>query len=199
MKANDLILELSRRYCEPNRHYHTIEHIARMLFLGRELDLSDEQVLAIWFHDAVYDSRSDTNEEDSAELADSMMSAAEFNDESIELVKQIVLDTKIHQPSCPQAAAVIDLDLASLAVPWEEYERNRRNIRLEYDWVAHADYEAGLRSFLVSFLDRPRIYWTDWGANLEAPARSNLSRALEALEVGEVNEPDEESDASAYE
>ena len=38
------------------------------------------------------------------------------------------------------------------------------------------------------FLDRPRIFYTDWGAALETPARSNLNRALEALEFGDMSE-----------
>lgn len=117
MHQSDILLDLTRRYCEPHRHYHTIGHIADMLHRGRELDLRDEQVLAIWFHDAIYDTRSDTNEQDSADLAVQMLGAADHASAKIEDVRQIVLDTKGHVPSIPGSAAVIDLDLSSLAAP----------------------------------------------------------------------------------
>jgi len=99
MKANQILVELTRRYTEPHRHYHNIEHIAYALDLGRELPLSDEQILGLWFHDAVFDVHSSTNEEDSARLADELLGAGGYPRASIEIVRQIVLDTKHHEPT----------------------------------------------------------------------------------------------------
>ena len=69
MEATDLLMELTRRYTEPHRRYHDLRHIADMLCKGEALKLSDEQVMAVWFHDAIYDPTSKTNEADSAVLA----------------------------------------------------------------------------------------------------------------------------------
>ncbi len=65
----DLLLELTRRYEEPHRRYHALPHIADMLHRGRDLQLDDVQVAAIWFHDAIYDPRALDNEAQSAALA----------------------------------------------------------------------------------------------------------------------------------
>ena len=176
-----LLLDLTRRYCEPHRHYHTIEHIANMLHLGRDLDLTDDQVYAIWYHDAIYDSRSETNEEDSADVAVQALRSIGWNDPSIQVVRQIVLDTKSHEPTIPQSDIVIDLDMSSIAAPWPEYERNRENIRKEYDWVPDDEFIDGTREFLQTLLDRDRVFYTDWGAALEPRARENMRRALDAM------------------
>jgi predicted metal-dependent HD superfamily phosphohydrolase len=173
-----LLLDLTRRYCEPHRHYHTIEHIANMLFVGRDLDLADEQIYAIWYHDAIYDSRSETNEEDSADLASQALRSIGWEESRIALVQQMVLDTKSHEPTTPMSDIVIDLDMSSTAADWPEYERNRVNIRREHEWVSDEEFTKGTRQFLQSFLDRDRIFWTEWGAALEQRARDNMQRAL---------------------
>jgi predicted metal-dependent HD superfamily phosphohydrolase len=65
--------ELVRAYSAPDRHYHSLAHIEAMLALMRahEGALSDPTSVeaAIWFHDAIYDTRRQDNEEKSAELA----------------------------------------------------------------------------------------------------------------------------------
>jgi predicted metal-dependent HD superfamily phosphohydrolase len=177
----ELLLDLTRRYCEPHRHYHTILHIAHMLRLGRDLDLSDEQVLAIWFHDAIYDVRSTTNEQDSAALAVDMLRQRGYTEASIEIVRQIVLDTEEHLPSIPEAEVVVDLDLSSLAADPAIFDRNGVVIRKEYAWIPEEQYRLNLRGFLEKFLAKDQIFWTAWGKRLESRARANLQRALAEL------------------
>ncbi|MGB6117348.1 MAG: hypothetical protein WBF87_03935, partial [Mesorhizobium sp.] len=68
-----MIEELTRRYTAPDRHYHDLRHIEALLaLLERHRDaFADPQAVeaAIWFHDAIYDSRAKDNEERSAQLA----------------------------------------------------------------------------------------------------------------------------------
>ncbi len=174
MKDTQIILGLTSRYCEPQRHYHTIGHIADMLWRGRTLELSTEQVLAIWYHDAIYDPTSSTNEIDSAALAVAELRCAGFTTSSIEAVEQMVLDTLHHKPTLEASREVIDLDLASLALPREAYRTNTKAIRREYAHVSDTDFDAGRLAFLERFLERENIFWTDWGHELEAAARCNL-------------------------
>ena len=47
MPSHRVLLELTRRYTEPHRYYHGIEHIAFMLHLGRDLPLTEEQKTTI--------------------------------------------------------------------------------------------------------------------------------------------------------
>lgn len=176
---DSLLLDLTKRYTEPHRHYHTIEHVADMLAMGAPLGLSDEQLLAIWFHDAIYDPLRRDNEEQSAQLAVAMLRAEGWAPERIATVATIVRDTERHAPSIDASRLVIDLDLASLAIEWPAFEANRVKIRNEYRAVPEQDYRAGVRSFAESFLARPRIYWTDWGQENEARARDNLGRLLD--------------------
>jgi predicted metal-dependent HD superfamily phosphohydrolase len=176
------LLELTRRYSEPHRHYHSLEHIAQMLTLGRDQLPTDEQIAAIWFHDAVYDVRRHDNEERSAALAVELLRRDGWPDESVDAVERMVLDTKPHEPSIEESKLVLDLDLWGLALPWAQFLANGRRIRREYSWLSDAEHDAGLRGFLERFLARERIYFTPWAAKREAAARRNLSRRLRELD-----------------
>ncbi len=175
--STDLLLELTRRHQEPHRHYHTMEHIGGMLHAGRAFPLDPVQTMAVWFHDAIYDSRSKTNEDDSAALAGERLRAAGWNERDVDRAQRIVLDTKRHVPSVDGAAAVLDLDLMSLALPWPEFARNTERIRAEYAHVPDDDFAAGRAAFFATMLQRERLFFTPFGQALEARARANLTRA----------------------
>ena len=174
----DLLLELTRRYTEPHRHYHGLPHIAAMLAAGRTFPLDPVQTMAVWFHDAIYDARSKTNEADSAGLARERLTAAGWNAADVDAVAAIVLDTKLHVPTNARSAPVLDLDLMSLAAPWPEFAANTVAIRTEYAFVPDADFAAGRRAFFQTMLQRERLFFTPWGQALEPLARANLQRAV---------------------
>ena len=176
-----LLLELTRRYSEPHRHYHGLVHVASMLEAGRALDLSEDQVLAIWFHDAVYEVPGPDNEERSAQLATERLTAAGLASERVARIANIVRDTRTHVPTCDASRAVIDLDLASLALPRSAFEANGAKIRAEWPHVSEEDFAAGRLAFMEDFLARERLYWTDWGAPLEERARRNLEQDVALL------------------
>lgn len=172
-----LLIELTHRYLEPHRHYHSLEHIAAMLHAGREAGLDDVQTMAVWFHDAIYDPRSKTNEEASAALAGDRLRAAGWRPDDVDRVRGIVLDTKAHQPTTPGAELVLDLDLMSLAAPWPEFARNTARIRAEYSHVGDAEFAAGRATFFRGMLQRERLFHSVFGQQWEAAARANLLRA----------------------
>ncbi len=185
---NSILIELTRHYLEPHRRYHNLAHIAHMLqgamqaaeSMGQKL--TDEQIFAIWFHDAIYDPRASDNEEKSAELAVKLLTAEGWPRERIETVRKIVLDTKHHEPHLEPSKAVIDADLQTLALPWEGYNKIGQLIRQEYTHVSDADWKKGRSGFFQVWLDRKQIYYTPWGAKLEKQARENLARTI----AGEV-------------
>ncbi|MCA8913809.1 MAG: hypothetical protein KDB90_00255 [Planctomycetes bacterium] len=185
MEPTALLIELTHRYSEPHRRYHDLRHIADMLCKGGELALSDEQVMAIWFHDAVYVPGSKTNEADSAVLAVERLTAAGWSPARVKVVEQIVLDTCGHVPSIEASAKVLDLDLSTLGGSWESYERNGRNIREEFANISEDDWNAGRGAWLEGMISRERLFWTPWGEPLEAEARANLKRDLELLQAGQ--------------
>lgn len=178
---DDLLIDLSRRYCEPHRRYHTIQHIANMLRAGRELDLDDVQIAAVWFHDAIYEIPGPDNEERSALLAEQLLPARGWSDDEVAAVAAIVRDTKTHAPSSERAATVIDLDLMSLGAEWAVYSQNALDLRAEHAQIDDDTFRRGQRELLASFLAKERIFHTAWGSRFEAPARANIERALAYL------------------
>jgi predicted metal-dependent HD superfamily phosphohydrolase len=62
-----LLTDLVARYSEPHRFYHTLQHLREcfsMLEPASHLASRIGEVqLALWFHDAVYDTRAQDNEE----------------------------------------------------------------------------------------------------------------------------------------
>jgi predicted metal-dependent HD superfamily phosphohydrolase len=180
----DLLLELTRRYTEPHRRYHDMRHIADMLCKGQALNLSEEQVMAVWFHDAIYVPGSKTNEADSAKLAVERLTGLGWNASRVKIVEQIVLDTCGHVPSIEESRKVIDLDLSTLGGTWESYSRNGKNIRDELAQISDAEWNVGRGAWLESLLKRKRLFWTDWGAPLEREAFANLQRDLAELRAG---------------
>ncbi|MBL8752798.1 MAG: metal-dependent phosphohydrolase, partial [Planctomycetes bacterium] len=176
----DPLLDLTRRYLEPHRRYHGVHHIAHMLAAGAEPGLDDGQIMAIWFHDAIYDPRSKTNEADSAALATSRLLAAGWPAAAAQRVHDIVLATKDHRPTVAGSELVLDLDLMSLALPWPEFTRNTADIRAEYAHVPDAEFSAGRAAFFRAMLQRDRLFHTAFGTRFEAAARANLRQAIGA-------------------
>ena len=74
----DLFKKLFCAYTEPHRYYHTLQHIAECLVRFhtiRHLATNPSEIeVALWFHDAIYDTRRDDNEVRSAEMGASVFS-----------------------------------------------------------------------------------------------------------------------------
>jgi len=141
--------------------------------------------MALWFHDAVYDPRSSTNEEDSANLAIACLGAANLAIETIEVVRQLILCTKTHQPgNVPDAALLIDIDLAILGQPVARFDAYEQGIKAEYRWVPETTYAQKRTELLTGFLRRPTIYQTEkLRQKYEATARTNLAHAITLLQT----------------
>jgi predicted metal-dependent HD superfamily phosphohydrolase len=184
--AFDFIVEA---YGEPQRHYHTLEHIGEMLKitgkLGRGLPHPIELNLAVWYHDVVYDPRSKTNEADSAMAAEEQLSSIGLEPHQRAIVQELILVTK-HDVSCPsklaEADVLLDADLAILGASEQRYARYTADIRKEYAWVPEAEYRKGRKAVLEGFLKRPAIYRTEWLlAEGEERARANIIAELAQL------------------
>ncbi len=180
---DDLLIDLTRRYCEPHRRYHTIRHIAEMIYVGRELDLDDVQIAAVWFHDAIFEIPGPDNEERSALLVEQLLPERGWSAGEVAAVAAIVRDTKTHTPSSDRAAAVIDLDLMSLAAGWQVFRQNGLDIAAEHGDIDDDTSRRAQRDLLESFLARERIFQTAWGSRFEAKARANIERALSDMRL----------------
>ncbi|MEO6435274.1 MAG: hypothetical protein ABIP55_05880 [Tepidisphaeraceae bacterium] len=173
-------------YTGPDRHYHDLGHIADCL---RELDgvrqlasRADAIEAAIWFHDLIYDGRRTDNEEQSAEEAGIWLTLLGADVAFIDEVKRLIVFTRHDRdPEATDGRLMVDIDLASLALPAEQFDENSRRIRLEYPHTAEADFRRARTQMLQRFLDRPHIYFTPvFRDRYETRARENLQRVVAA-------------------
>lgn len=182
--------ELLSAYAGPTRHYHSINHLQDCL---RQFDDVRTQAqdpaqveLAIWFHDAVYDTARADNEAQSADWARRTVLDAGGTEETAERISGLIIATDhLETPAGGDAALLCDIDLTILGASPERFDQYERQIRAEYGWVPEQQYRQGRGAILQRLIDRPRVYVTDSFFQLyEDQARSNLRRSLERLAGG---------------
>ena len=172
-------------YAEPQRAYHTLQHLEECLVIlndakqTRLIEKPDLIEMALWFHDTVYDPQGSENEALSAEMAREALGDTELARE----VARLILLTKSHQPGeGPEDAWIIDIDLAIFAQPLERVREYERQIRQEYAWVPGAVYAEKRVEILTGFLHRQHLYLTEWARErFEASARENLRALIESI------------------
>jgi len=156
-----MLYELYRRYAEPHRKYHNLAHIFRMFEIAqnREMELTAEQVVAIWFHDAVYDipAGEKSNEQKSADLVDTFYLHRQFRQK----VKGIILATEAVLKPEPvpdlniEEWQVCGLDLYDLGTM--NYYSNLNLIRQEYSCCGAKEWHSGRKAFLSLMLEKQTI------------------------------------------
>lgn len=176
--------QLLAAYAEPQRHYHTLQHLrecfVQLEALAPRAERPAEVTIALWFHDAVYEPRRHDNEARSARWAVETAGAAGIAPAAAERIHDLVMATRhAVEPATVDARVLVDVDLSILGAAAPRYDEFEQQVRAEYAWVPAFLYRRRRRAILQGFLDRPRIY--AFLADLEAPARSNLRRALARL------------------
>ena len=174
-------------YSEPQRHYHTLNHIKKCLdefdSAKNLMDNPDLVEFAIWYHDIIYNPKAKDNEERSAELAYNICKDAKLSKEFGKSIKRLILTTKHDNiPKEMDAKFLIDIDLSSLGGSTKEVDENEENIRREYFFSSEEIYKEGRRKILQKFLDRERIYLTNFFRDkYELKARKNITNSLDNL------------------
>lgn len=176
---------LVRRYSEAARHYHTLRHVEACLdWLDWCYGLAQrpaEVTLALWFHDAVYETGASDNELRSAELARTELRALGVPEVVCQRIAEHVEATQQHTAH-GDGALVIDIDLAILGARERDFARFEAQIRSEYAWVEQAQFKAARCQILRRFLDRPSVYALPaFRQELESRARANLERRIREL------------------
>jgi predicted metal-dependent HD superfamily phosphohydrolase len=187
--------ELRRAYEAPDRFYHDLRHIEALLRLAQEhaAAIADPDAVeaAIWFHDAIYDTRRNNNEERSAELAIARLIGSAAEDRIAHIAAMIRATAGHRLPDFADSAAgatrdcalFLDFDLAILGSAPAAFAAYEQEVRLEYGWVPEPLWIAGRRQVLAGFLARPTIYATpQFRASHEAAARRNLAAAIARLD-----------------
>jgi predicted metal-dependent HD superfamily phosphohydrolase len=176
-------------YTEPLRAYHNLTHIAECLAHLNATSLAPAECdiieLALWFHDAVYDTHRHDNEEASAALAELHLTHAGAPATLQAHVSRLILATRHNAtPVEMDSRWIVDIDLAILGTDRVRFDEYEHQIREEYYWVPAEDFRKGRATVLRKFLEREAIYLTPpFHARLENAARQNLQRSLKALAV----------------
>ena len=184
--------ELSALYRAPGRHYHGLAHVEALLALAREYlaDLADPRAVeaAIWFHDAIYDSRRSDNEARSAALAAAKL-ASRVEPARLFRITAMIEATATHalpdlgdEAATRDAAFFLDMDLSILGAPQSAFDSYEAAVRREYAWVDDEAWAAGRAAVLRKFLARPTIFNTGaFRQRYETVARKNIARSIAAL------------------
>ena len=184
----EMFERLTKAYAETHRHYHTAAHIdacLREFDSVRSLARSGSEVeAALWFHDAIYNTRGSDNERQSAEMASQFLASAGVAPSICARVYSHIMAT-VHkgEPVDDDARLVVDIDLSILGQEEQVYDVFERSVREEYKWVPWFLYRRKRIEILRGFLDRESIYATErFRERYEPAARSNLERAIRKLE-----------------
>jgi predicted metal-dependent HD superfamily phosphohydrolase len=202
----DKLVEL---YCEKHRAYHTLVHLEEMFGYLHHLSshmstITDARnaavlTLSVWFHDAIYNPRSATNEQDSAKLfldySRELLDEGKQEDESSsaslkERVMDCILATESHQhvekvDTCEEERAMVllflDVDLSVLGKTTAAYAAYARGIRHEYDFVPHDTYCEKRAAILEDLCDTAIYFTPTMRTDVEEQARSNLQNEISHL------------------
>jgi len=191
VEAEKAFNQLVAVYSTTDRHYHTLKHIHHVLstiqiLQGYTNNLAAVQIAA-WFHDVVYDTQAQDNEQKSADYALELLSNLGISESTITSVTHLILNTKDHQAVVDDydSQVLLDADLAIFAANSVEYTEYAYAIRQEYSWVAEAEYITGRRQFLERFLQRSHIYFTPLMSEFAEPcARGNIQGEIQSLLSG---------------
>jgi len=194
--------QLTVLYSQPQRVYHALAHIHHCMreyhdWLDNDEDLSalkSEDIMAIefaiWFHDAIYDpmAAQGQNEKESSELAFNWLwFHGDLYRPMARKVSEMINKTSMHEPVTPAEKYFSDIDLAIFAASLNGLARKHyidytKEIRQEYRQVPDDLFAQGRMKVLQSFMNRPRIYQTDYFyKKYEATARENIQRELDFL------------------
>jgi predicted metal-dependent HD superfamily phosphohydrolase len=181
--------QLISGYQESHRHYHTLGHIQHCLDLFEQcktlVSEPDALEIAIWFHDVILVSGRRDNEPLSAKLY-LELSDGVHRESLRQLVCRLIMATLHNADHLDDADSIymVDIDLSSFGLPWEEFLRDSLNLRSENPHLCDDDYQLNQTGFQRGLLARPRFFLSDFlFERFESQARDNLLRYFEYLRI----------------
>lgn len=186
----DTYQQLVHAYSEPHRYYHTATHIDACLDHFDEVKALAQAPatleMALWFHDAVYQTQSNQNEQESADWAIHFLQQAGITTDQCHQIHHLIMATAAHTNHDDRdTALMVDIDLAILGQDTSTFADFETQIRQEYAWVPIAEYCRRRSQILEAFMQRPHLYQTAYfQERYGAIARSNLQTAIQRLQAG---------------
>jgi predicted metal-dependent HD superfamily phosphohydrolase/pimeloyl-ACP methyl ester carboxylesterase len=165
--------------------YHNLKHLSEVLaFLysfEHEVEDMASAILAVIAHDRIYDPRSGTNEEESAEWARREFKEIGIPQEVIERSCALVLATKKHMPvpELYDSRLFLDADLAILSAAPHRYVEYARGIRHEYSHTTVKEYSSRRANVLEGLIARAPFYFCgDLYPERDKVALENVGREI---------------------
>lgn len=195
-KASILWQDIAMRYNEPQRAYHSLQHIQQLFgqFDQVKNNLHEPHIiaLALLYHDVIYEPTRSDNELKSAEYAVESLTGY-LSAEQCQHIYALIMMTASHQidkwsnkvkerEEYSDAAYLLDMDLSILGSSWSVYEHYSHAVRQEYAHVSDDDYRVGRMAVLKELLAHPTLYLTDYYyERLEKQARKNIEHEITLL------------------
>lgn len=179
--------KLISHYSQKHRYYHNANHInASLKSLRQVKQLANDYnalEIALWFHDAIYNIFSSSNEINSANWAADFLKLNNANENFIGNVHRLIMATQhnaaVHDND---ERLIVDIDLAILGSNSELYEKFEVWVRREYKFIPSFIYKKKRKEILEGFLSRERIFSHEYFfEKFETSARNNLKNAINSL------------------
>lgn len=185
-----LLAEVKTAYAQPPRAYHNFAHVQALLHHYRDVAVGPgwqqplEVLLAVLFHDAIYEAGRSDNELRSAQLAQVAITRwLADRDVDVTRVMALIELTARHgslraEELDADAALFLDSDMAILGAPEAVFDAYDRGIAEEYRGkVPGFLFRLNRRRFLKGVLAQPRLFFSDFFHDrYDAAARVNLRR-----------------------
>lgn len=185
-----LLAEVKVAYAQPPRAYHNFGHVQALLHHYRDVAAGPgwqqplEVLLAVLYHDAIYEAGRGDNELRSAQLAQ-LAIGRWLADHDVDVARVMALIELTARHGSVRsadldhdAALFLDSDMAILGAPEAVFDAYDRGIAEEYRGkVPGFLFRLNRRRFLKGVLAQPRIFFSDFfHARYDAAARANLRR-----------------------
>jgi len=180
------------------RSYHTFEHVLDCIqsliehrdHLGLSEEAFDTLVVALAYHDIVYDTNNtssiDTNEYLSAEFAKHELIALDLDDGFIEKVHLLIRQTDHKDLLHPNylCSVIRDIDLYGIAADYEIFAERSIQVRAEYSQYDMETFTKGRIEFMEKLIADNKLFYTDYFSKLlTEKATDNVKRHLEELKT----------------
>lgn len=157
--------KIENAYAQTHRHYHTLEHIAKMyaelLSVKDMISDWDSVVFALFYHDYVYDPLTSDMEEQSRMFADMFLKAIEAPEYIITRTDDLILASEAHwKQGNTDIDVFIDADLAILGADAKTYNKYKDGIRKEYADIHDEVFYPKRLNLLKYFLEQKTIFST---------------------------------------
>ncbi|KGO82597.1 hypothetical protein Q763_05750 [Flavobacterium beibuense F44-8] len=179
--------EIKEYYSHKSRKYHNLTHLENLYkelsFCKELIEDWDTVLFALFYHDIIYKSTRNDNEEQSAELALQRLKEINYPEDKAERCRQMILATKSHLPvSDNDINLFTDADLSILGYDWSRYAKYYKQVREEYSYYPDILYKPGRKKVLKHFLSMSFIYKTEFfRAKYEENAKENIRKELTKL------------------